>query len=58
MGYIEVIEILLNNGASLLDMDRSPLHIACRMGKIEMIKLLLEKGAMVNQVDIQGKVGR
>jgi len=54
-GHIDIIQILLDNGANVLDMERSPLHIACRLGKLEMISLLLRRGASVKQSNSQGK---
>jgi len=44
--YIEIIDLLLKNGANVNAFDlkgRTPLHLACGYNNIEIVRLLLEK---------------
>ncbi|XP_019857514.1 PREDICTED: ankyrin repeat domain-containing protein 39 homolog, partial [Amphimedon queenslandica] len=44
---IEIVEVLLNNGAKTDVVDKSgetPLHYACMTGKADIVKLLITKG--------------
>ena len=58
MGNNEIIEILLENGASLRnnynDTETTPLYIAVKLQKFETAKLLIEKGANINLIDKDG----
>jgi ankyrin repeat protein len=56
-GHIEVVELLLANGAAVNAKDRhgdTPLHAAAEGGRYDAAALLLAKGAEVNMRDIEG----
>jgi ankyrin repeat protein len=47
-GYLDIVELLLNNGADLTHVSPSgwtPLHLASYDGHVEIVKLLLSRGA-------------
>ena len=50
-GYIEVVKLLLQNGADVNAFNlksKTPLHLAAERGFLEVTKLLLQNGADVN----------
>lgn len=64
LGHLEIVRILLSNGAdaNLSDMEPNPLLAACLFGHEDIVRLLLEHGAPVNcaalgdDVNLPGRV--
>jgi ankyrin repeat protein len=57
-GYLDVIKVLMANGASVDVNSRNgerPLHGAAFNGQLEAARLLIEKGADVNAPDVTGQ---
>ncbi|KAH7382754.1 ankyrin repeat-containing domain protein [Phaeosphaeria sp. MPI-PUGE-AT-0046c] len=56
-GHIEIVKLLLQNGADKNSLDRtslSPLHRAAFGGHLQVAKLLLDHGAFLNAPDLYG----
>lgn len=58
-GHIELVEILLNNGASLLDIDSNYFldlwFDAVEQGRLKLVKLLLDNGADASAINEKGE---
>lgn len=57
-GYIEIVQLLLENGAKLDVQDKekkTPLHEAMTYHRDKVARLLIEKGANINLKDKEGK---
>lgn len=50
-GHLEVVKLLVNNGAQIEKDDFTPLMIASAYKHYEVVKYLLDKGAKVNTQD-------
>ena len=47
-GHVEIVELLLSNGANVDAMSKSsatPLHFACAAGRVDVVRILLRFGA-------------
>lgn len=57
-GHVKVVEVLINNGASVdptgRNMSSSPLSIAVESGRIGMVPFLIKKKANINCKDLSG----
>ena len=53
-GHIKICKLLLDNGASVHEIDdwkQTALHWSCREGHFELTKLLMHYGASIHEVD-------
>jgi ankyrin repeat protein len=50
-GHVEVVKLLLEQGANVHAEDDYALHLASHNGHVEVVKLLLEQGANVHAID-------
>lgn len=58
-GFIDIVEILLNNGAdinAITELHSTPLYLSEKYGHEEISKLLTSQGAIINTKDIFGKL--
>lgn len=60
-GYLEIIDLLIDNDAKLDTVDqlkRTPLHRSVWLGHGAVTKLLVDRGAVVEAVDNDGHTAR
>ncbi|KAK2594031.1 hypothetical protein QQS21_008250 [Conoideocrella luteorostrata] len=50
-GHVEIVQMLLDNGADVHARDKSSFQAACYRGYVEIVRMLLENGADVNAKD-------
>lgn len=47
-GFVDIVRLLIDHGATMEASGKTPLHIASNHGDLELTRLLLERGAVVN----------